>query len=138
MQRVVDACVVAKWFLPEAYKEQADKLLHDDTVDLIAPDLLVIEFASLLWKRSTKIKDISLDQADQIWEAFLALDLPLHPSADIATAALKLATQNDHKIYDMLYIALAERNACEFVTADKTLMNKLGRVFPRLRWLGDL
>jgi predicted nucleic acid-binding protein len=62
MQRVVDACVVAKWFLPEAHKEQAENLLHDfvdEKVTLMAPDILVIEIGSLLWKRSTRIKDIS-------------------------------------------------------------------------------
>ena len=37
----------------------------------------------------------------------------------------------------MLYVALAEQNGCDFVTADEKLVKKLGAEFPSLRWLGD-
>jgi len=40
--------------------------------------------------------------------------------------------------HDMLYIALAEEASCEFVTADRTLVNKLGGTFACVRWIGDL
>jgi predicted nucleic acid-binding protein len=69
MLRVVDASVVAKWFLPEAHKDKAEKILRDfldDKVELAAPDLLIAEFGNVLWKRSTqKTKDISPAQANQ-------------------------------------------------------------------------
>ncbi len=32
--------------------------------------------------------------------------------------------------YDCLYVALAEREGCELVTADERLLNSLGRQFP--------
>src|SRR6266852_1328743 len=107
MQHVVDASVVAKWFLPEAHKDKAEKLLRDfldEKVGLTAPDLLVSEVGNLLWKRSVKLRDISPVQAGQMYGNFLALGLPLRPSATIAGAALKLATDNNHPIYDMLYM----------------------------------
>jgi len=141
MRHVVDASVVAKWFLPEAYKDKAEQLLRDfldEKVELTAPDLIVSEVGSLLWKRSMKLKDISPIQAGEIYVNFLALNLPLRPSPTIATAALKLATDKNHSIYDMLYIALAEQSACELVTADEKLMNKFGTIFTCLRWVGDL
>ena len=141
MQRVVDASVVAKWFLPEAHKDKAEKILREfieEKVQLAAPDLLVAELGNLLWKRSTKLGDISTAQANQIYVEFLALKVPLRHSAGIAVAALKHAINGNHPIYDMLYIALAEETACEIVTADKTLVNKFGNKFPCLRWLGDL
>src|ERR1017187_7818208 len=50
MAYVVDASVAAKWFLPEPYNDQADKLLRDFVnrdVELMAPDLIVGE----IWKR---------------------------------------------------------------------------------------
>ena len=104
MRRVVDASVVAKWFLPEAHKERAEKLLKDfidEKLELTAPDLLVPEFGNLLWKRANKTKDISAGQADQIFEDFLALRVPLRATAASAGVALKLASQKDHAIYDI-------------------------------------
>lgn len=80
MKQVVDASVVAKWFLPEPYKAKADNLLHnflDEKVELIAPDLLVAEVGNLLWKRSALRQDISPSQATRSYDYFLALGLPL-------------------------------------------------------------
>lgn len=141
MLQVVDASVVAKWFLPELHKDKAEKILRDfldDRVELIAPDLLTAEIGNLLWKRSAKLKDITPLQAEQIFSDFLALPLRLNHSKTVAAAALKLATGKNHAIYDMLYIALAEQSSCMFIAADEKLMNKFGRTFPCLRWLGDL
>jgi predicted nucleic acid-binding protein len=141
MQHVVDASVVAKWFLPETHKDKAETLLRDfldEKIELTAPDLLIAEVGNLLWKRSVKIKDISRVQARQIYDNFLALGLPLRTSPSIATTALRLATEKDHPVYDMLYIALAEERACKFVTADETLIRKLGSTVACLLWLGDL
>jgi predicted nucleic acid-binding protein len=141
MQCVVDASVAAKWFLPEPYKDKAEKPLRDfigEKIDLIAPDLIVAEVSNLLWKRSTLRGDISVAQAAQSCANFLALGVTLQPSTTLAAAALKLATQERHSVYDMLYVVLAERNGCEFVTADEKLANKLGGKFRFVRWLGGM
>jgi predicted nucleic acid-binding protein len=34
-------------------------------------------------------------------------------------------------------VALAHREGCELLTADEKLINKLGRRFPFVRWIGD-
>jgi|SRR5947209_259116 len=141
MQRVVDASVAAKWFLPEPHKEKAEKLLRDfleEKVDLIAPDFIVAEIGSLLWKRSVLIADISSTHASESFVKFLVIPLTLQPSPAIAAAALKIATESRHNIYDMLYVALAQQKGCEFVTADEKLVNKLSGKFPYICWLGDL
>jgi len=127
--------------LPEAHKDKAETLLRDfvnEKIELTAPDLLTAEVGNLLWKRSSKLKDISPAQASRIYRTFLALRLPLRSSPTIATAALKLATEKNHPIYDMLYIALAEESACKFITADETLIRKFGSTFACLLWVGDL
>jgi predicted nucleic acid-binding protein len=77
-------------------------------------------------------------QAAQSCANFLALGVTLQPSTTLAAAALKLATQERHSVYDMLYVVLAERNGCEFVTADEKLANKLGGKFRFVRWLGGM
>jgi predicted nucleic acid-binding protein len=101
MQHVVDASVVTKWFLPEAHKDKAEKLLRDfldEKVELTPPDLLVAEVGNILWKRCTLLRDISSLEAAQSYEDFLALGLPLRASPTIAAAALKLATKERHGV----------------------------------------
>ena len=141
MQRVVDASVVAKWFLPEPHKENAEKLLREyltDAIALMAPDLLVVEVGNIFWKRSTQRGDITTAQAAESYRHFLSLDIPLHPSSQLASAALQLALNERRSMYDMMYIALAEQNGCEFITADEKLLNSLRKKFSCLRWIGEL
>ncbi|MGH9584667.1 MAG: type II toxin-antitoxin system VapC family toxin, partial [Bryobacteraceae bacterium] len=64
---VVDCSVAAKWILPEPGRDAVLRLLKQyeaDEILLIAPDLLVAEFASLLAKRSRR-KELSVPQAEQ-------------------------------------------------------------------------
>jgi predicted nucleic acid-binding protein len=51
----------------------------------------------------------------------------LIPLEDIAAAALNLAADLKHPIYDCLYLALAARERCALVTADSTLVAKAKR-----------
>ena len=68
----------------------------------------------------------------------LLIGLPLYPAAALMTRALQLAGQVRHPVYDMLYVALAQERRCEFITADKKMVNKLAATFPFVGWLGDL
>ena len=141
MQYVLDANVVVKWFIPEVDSDKADRLLADfrnRRIDIIAPDILVVEVGNTLWKRSVKTKDVSLADAASSYTDFLDLDVPLHSSATIAEDALNIATSVQHPIYDTLYISLALKRGCEFVTADERLVNKLGVRFPLIKLLKNL
>jgi len=46
----------------------------------------------------------------------------LVPVEDLRNRALELAIELDHPIYDCFYLALAERERCPLVTADKRLV----------------
>jgi len=138
---VIDASIAAKWFLPELHKESAEKLLRDylsDTTQFIAPDILIAEVGNIFWKRSMHLRDITEAQAAESYSNFLALDIPLHPSSQLASAALQFAMKHRRPIYDMTYLALAEQRGCEFVTADERLVNALKETFPCLRWIGSI
>jgi predicted nucleic acid-binding protein len=140
LQYVLDANVVVKWFIPEVDSDKADRLLADfrnHRLDIIAPDVLVSEVGNTLWKRSVK-KDISVADAASSYTDFLDLDVPLHSSTTIAEDALSIATSEQHPLYDTLYISLALKKGCEFITADERLVNKLGRRFPLIRLLKSL
>ncbi len=54
-----------------------------------------------------------------------------------AEEALPLAIQYGCSAHDAAYIALAARFSVPFVTADETLMRKLGKPEFDLRFLGD-
>ncbi len=140
MEYVVDASVAVKWFLPEVLSEKADNLLNrflHHGLKLCAPDLLVPEVSNVFWKRSVLMKSIGVPQALEIHRDFLSLGLNLVPSAVLVEQAFRLAEQERHPIYDMLYLALAIDRDCEFMTADQTLSNKLRR-FRQVLWLGNL
>ena len=138
---VVDASVVLKWFLPEHDSAAADLLLEkflNDEVELLAPDLLLVEAASALWKRATIRKELSADEATVIYRDLLTLPLTLSPSGTVADAALQVALKHNHSVYDALYCALAIQRNCDFVTADRTLANKLHSVFPFVVYLSAI
>lgn len=67
---VVDCSVAAKWVLPEPGRDAAMRLLEQHEsgeISLIAPDLLMAEFASVLTKRARR-KQISAGQARQAYQ----------------------------------------------------------------------
>jgi len=99
---------------------------------------LISEIGNTLWKRSVKIKDISIADAAASYTDFLDLDVPLHSSSAIAEDALSIATSEQHPLYDTLYISLALKKGCEFITADEKLVNKLGGRFPLIKLLRSI
>lgn len=139
MLYVLDASVAAKWFLPETDSDKARVLLYElihQNVALLAPDVLVPELGDALWKRVLR-GDISLSEARQSYSDFLNLNIQLESSPVIAMQSLDLASRMKHPLYDALYV-VATRHNCEFVTADRALVNKLGASIPLIRWLGSL
>jgi predicted nucleic acid-binding protein len=130
---VVDASVALKWFLREPDSAAADSLLErflNDEIELLAPDLILVETASALWKRVVVRKEMSADEATLIHRDLLTLPLSLIASGTVADAALHIALRHNHSVYDALYCALAIEKGCDFVTADRTLANKLQSMFP--------
>lgn len=47
---VVDVSVSVKWYVPELFEKEADKILNDDN-DLHAPELILPEFSNIIWKK---------------------------------------------------------------------------------------
>jgi predicted nucleic acid-binding protein len=113
---VVDASVVAKWFVPEIHSEAAARWLDPD-IALYAPDLIGPEFGNILWKKARR-HEIVREEADAIMSAFVGLPLEIRPSIVLLPSALELAIELDRTVYDSLYLALAVAEECTLVTAD--------------------
>jgi predicted nucleic acid-binding protein len=123
MRTVVDASVTAKWYFPEPGGDAADRVLEDRIVgarELLAPDLIVPEFANVLWKRVRR-RECSRAAATEIlglWE----IDRPsLVPSCELAAQAFELAIRLEQPVDDCLYLALALEIEAPLVTADRQL-----------------
>ncbi len=115
MSVVIDASVALKWVLDEPGREAADALLDED---LIAPVLWQIEAANALWRR-TEMGEISPDEArERLTELTNAPVSSLVVEPHLA-AALTLATELSHPVYDCLYLALAIERDTHVVTADR-------------------
>ena len=141
MEYVIDANVALKWFIPEPYSDKAEAILNGfrhHGLSLIAPDLIIPEVVQTLWKQSARSNEITLQDARESCTDFVALQLPVYPSATIAEHALNFATEENHPVYDALYIVLALEGGSALITADQTVVNKLSGKFPFIRSLGSL
>ena len=124
MSLVVDASVALKWFLSEELHASQALAVVQDGATLIAPDFLIAEVCNAAW-RSARLGRISQAQVDAI-----AANLPrffdsLVSVSSLARRAVAIAGQLDHPVYDCLYLALAEAEQAELVTADMRLLSKV-------------
>ncbi len=115
---IVDASVVVKWFTTEPLHEEARKLLEIDE-PLVAPDILVTEFANALWLKTIR-EEIDRSAAAQAVSAVSGRGIPsLVASAPYVGRAYELATNLKHPVYDCVYLAVAESMDTTFLTADR-------------------
>lgn len=131
MTYVIDASVAIKWFVAEQGTRQAASLL--EACRLVAPDLLIVECANILWKKARR-SEISWEIALVTGRALERIEVELVPMRSLMSRSLELASELDHPAYDCAYLALAEGMNCAFVTADESLVRKIGR--GRARRLG--
>lgn len=119
---LIDASVALKWFLAEPEAEEA-KLLSL-RYELYAPDLLVSEVASGLWK-AVRRAALSPDDAMTAIGTLEARFAALLATAPVAVRALDLACELGHPVHDCFYLALAEERGWRLVSSDERLQQRL-------------
>lgn len=135
-RRVVDANVVAKWFLSEPHDAEA-RSLKEWPGQLLAPFLLVSEACSIFLKK-IRAREMLLTDASAAL-ASLHWSLSFLDAANLAFPALVIAERHGRSAYDALYVALAVEEDCQLVTADRRLYNALQPHYPAtMLWIGDL
>jgi predicted nucleic acid-binding protein len=114
---VVDASVAIKWVLSEADSGAALKL---QGARLIAPELLDLECANILWKAARRGE---LDAEEVRARQSLLAEAPVErlPVAPLLPAALRHALRLDHPVHDCVYIETALLCGVPLVTADRRL-----------------
>jgi predicted nucleic acid-binding protein len=83
-----------------------------------------LECANVLWKKA-RLREISELQAGETLADIVSGVIELRPSLPLTPAALKLGGELDQPIYDCLYLALAETEGAEIVTADRALWRRM-------------
>lgn len=118
---VVDASVVAKWYIPERDHEQA-RTLRDDYLDgrhdLLAPSLLPFEVINALKFSGHYEGDRLIEASNTLPEYGIEL-VPYRSAGPIA----KTAVDVDITLYDASYLALAHANETTLYTADSGLVD---------------
>lgn len=123
---VVDASVVAKWYLVEPYREEALKLRDDYVsgyVSLVAPALLPFEVLNAIRYSKRKIEE---RQLVEISLSLLLYGIKLHhPTAEYFEEVARASLRNGITVYDAAYVALAKNKEIVLYTADEKLVEKL-------------
>lgn len=140
MRYVLDSSVAFKWEVPETDSDKAN-ILRDDfrraIHALLAPDFMPLELAHAL-TRAQRQGRIAHGQENIFWTDAMTTPPVLLPSLPLAIRAIDISSQMRIGVYDCLYIALAEREKCDFITADEKLMNNVQKQFPFVRLLSML
>ena len=135
---VIDASIAIKWVIDEEGTKEALALRNQA---LAAPDLLIAECANILWKKVRR-RELSDQEAEFAARLLARVDIDLVAMRPYLEAAVRIALALDHPAYDCVYIALAEAQELQFVTADTGLLSKVaqrasGRYASRILALTD-
>lgn len=122
MAYVVDASVAVKWLVVEEGSADARAMLDDE--ELHAPRLLVSEVANAVW-RKVRIDQVDRGAAGQLLATITDMPVRWHADETIRADAIRLAIAHDRPVYDLMYLALAQRLGVRVVTADQRLVNAL-------------
>lgn len=134
---VVDASVVVDWVAPgsdpSGPARQALQCWARAEQALVAPRLLLEEVGNALLT-GVRRRRWTGAQADASFALLRTLPVALRDGPEDLDRAYELARRHDeHPLYDMVYVALAERIGQQLVTADTRLAERtalLGFVIP--------
>jgi predicted nucleic acid-binding protein len=132
MRYVLDASVALKWVLPEKDSPKAVRLRNDfrkQIHEFIAPDTFPAEVAHALTRAERK-KILKPPQGTTRFLALMRLPPDLHPYLSLLPRAFSISSDLRVGVYDCLYVALAEQEGCELVTADDKMVKALQKAFP--------
>jgi len=139
---VVDTSIAIKWVLNEDDSAVALALLtkwKNKKMTMLAPALLAYEASNTLHQNVRRGK-ITLDTAKLGMTKVILAGLELDFSQDPALGVRAIELANNFSLlatYDAYYLALAERERCEFWTADTRMWNAVKGKFAWVRWMGN-
>jgi predicted nucleic acid-binding protein len=139
---VVDASLALKWVLSESDSSAAITLLGEwntRKVEVIAPALFAYEATNILY-RQVVVGKLTYDETKKLLAKLFSIGIELDFSHYMNTSAR--AMEFSHRFglpaaHDAHYLALAEREKCDYWTADARLWNTIRDKLPWVRRLSD-
>jgi len=137
---VLDASVALKWqFEDEEVTGAATALLEDfieGKIELISPTLFPYEILSAI---SVAINRERIDESTghQALSYIISIGIELRDISDLIDPIFFKARRYRLSPYDCAYIALAEKERCEFYTGDKKLFHSVKKLLPWVKWVGN-
>jgi predicted nucleic acid-binding protein len=142
MRRVVDACSAFKWVVVEVDSDKALRLrdeFRNGVCDLMALDIFPAEMGSSLLSAQKRGRISNF--APPLF-GVLAESVQLHDTTALLPAVARIVASitsgMKFSLYDCLYVALAEREGCELVTADDRLVRVFQKDYPFVTSLSSL
>lgn len=134
---VVDASVATKWLALEVHSDAARRL-GGRGHQFAAPHHFASELANVFRTKSMR-GQLSGDEARLAVAGINRLGIELAALPPLLGPAFELALSHQLSVYDALYVALALREGCKFVTADRRLYNSLAGALPQtMLWIEDV
>ncbi len=122
---ILDSNVALKIVLPEPDVDTAIRLFDDFYAgihELLAPSVFPVEIAHALTRaeRQGRVTDPWL-----LWQIVMGDCPQLCDTSPLMQRAIEISSSARIGVYDCLYVALAEHEGCNLVTADEKLMKNL-------------
>jgi predicted nucleic acid-binding protein len=125
---VLDASIIAKWYLKEKYSEQALKLRDDyisGRITIAVPALLEYEVLNALKYSGAyseqELEDVARSLNKYGFECWRLKD-------KLKDETIKVAAKYNISIYDASYLALSILTKAPFYTADEELLSKVNEL----------
>lgn len=137
---VVDASIAVKWVLTEDGTADARSLLARwvaARLQPIAPSWFACEVANVVYRRA-RAGEITLDGAKILLNTVLAIVALRDAPGSDAVRAIEMADRvRQQTPYDACYLALAEREQCDYWTDDARFVKAAVSHFPQVRHLSN-
>jgi len=130
---------MVKWVLAEPDSDKALRLrddLRNSVHNLISPEIFTVEAAHAL-TRAERQGRIAIGQARALFVDILTTPPHTFPIRSFLLRAIDISSTMRVGVYDCIYVALAEQEQCELVTADATMVRALQPAFPFIRTLAS-
>ncbi len=132
MKYVLDSSVALKWVLPEADSAKAIRLRDEycnGIHELLAPDIFPSEIANGLASAERQRRIGAGESAVFLNDVLSAAPAQYH-SSTLLIRTMEIAIPSKQAVYDCIYVALAEKEGCELLTADDKLARRLRSAYP--------
>ena len=140
MQTVIDASALLKAYFPdEEGFEKAKEVLFLYSLgelNLFAPSLIDYEISNAIFV-AYKRKRISFDEAKEIQQKIVNLDIERYDLNFLKTHLLDACKKFNISVYDASYLVLANKLKISLITGDRRFFNAVKVESKNVIWIGD-